>query len=571
MDIKYNISRTNIWFSVVGIGLLVVFSFPFIDDLLLLDEAIFAQTMRSFAEAGSFRYYAGVTRGWQTGLWHPPTYVIYGAVWSIVFGASSVIFRTATLLFTLLTVPLVGILASHLYPHPSRNGSGQRVVASAILLYVTSPLVVQNAALIDIDGSLLALAVTAFVTWTIVTFESKGPNRITLYLGIAVWFAAISWIKFGVLPVLLVSTVAFVWLKLDFRRAVFVSIAAVSGFALFTLTWWIVAQTFGFSFLTPFLHNFGSLLEGGSHIQMQKRLLLSAWATYVEILWISPFLIVLAALVTVGGYESRKRTLREYLAARAPYVFCTSISLLTLLQYAVLAKVPYGFPKYLGIASPLLCAVAATSVPRVTDVITTQKDWILTSMLVILVAVMLLFVGDPFLVSFNEGYLAVFRRSALTVAGFVGAAVVVGTLLWRWNQDQDRRHLLVLLLMVLLLGSHVGVLTIQMTSDYSTRYNYGQSGTVAAVDATKAAYSSIPSEHRREAVLPRDFAFYVDGEFQIVREYSVTELEREKPPLVVLRTRKYYAVDSPIFRALRASEEYEMRRYGSYVLFVKKG
>lgn len=569
MEPNSRFKRYQCWITVAGVGVLVALSIPFIKDLVILDEAIFAQTMRTFARTGSFTYYAGVTRGWQTGLWHPPTYVIYAALWSLVFGASSVVFRTATLLFTLITVPLVGLLATTLYRRSSHSGSERWVIASATLLYVASPLVVQNATLIDIDGSLLALVVTGYVIWIISRIERSGRNESTVYLGIAVWFTALSWIKFGALPVLLACTVGYLYLKRGRRQSLMAAIAAVTGFVVFTFSWWLVAQTFDFSFLTPFLHNFGSIIEGGSQIQTDKRLLLSAWAAYLEVLWLSPFLAVLAIFVLVDGYPSTHQSIREFLASRGAYAFAISIAFLTLIQYAVLAKVPYGFPKYLGIAMPLLCAVAATAAPRAVSAIQSSSAQTRIYLLIIGVSLAILALGDPFLVSFNAGYGTVVRQSAVTVAGFVGVGLTVWAYLRLRCQNLDRATIIPLVLFVLLIGTNLGILTLQVSADYSTRYNYGQQGTNAVIDETQAVYSSLPVEYRSESVLPRDFAFYIDGEFHIVREYSVTELNRRQPRLIVLRTRKYYSVDSPIYRKLRTSNNYTIRQYGSYAMFLR--
>lgn len=554
-----------------GFTLLALLCLPVLNDPLLLDEAIFAGTMRSVAETGDFRYYAGIARGWQPGLWHPPTYISYVAGWFGVFGASSLVARTATVLFSLLTVPALAFLAAQLATR-TVPGDERTVVAGSIGFYITSPLVIQNATLVDIDGSLLALVVTLFVAWTVTTLEGDQSDR-RLYGGTTVWFAALSWVKFGALPVLLVCLVGYVTLKQGRRQGGGVGVAAVIGFAGFVLSWGVVAWLFDLSVITPFAHNFGSLLDGGSGTGTGKRILLSAWTAYLEVLWLSPFLGALALLAAADGqgpttgsiFERVQKTLTD----RALLLFPLTISLLTLFQYALLAKAPYGFPKYLGIATPLLCAVAATWLPRVRDATRTGRKRHLLGALVLVAATVIVLLGDPFLVSFNDGYGTVVMQSATTLTGLLVSTLFVGGVLAYRLRPIDHRSLLAVGLVILLVGTNLGVLAVQVSADYSTRYNYGQRGTETVIAETQTAYTSLPEGERSSAVLPRDFAFYVDGEFHIVREYSAAEWRRERPPLVVIRTRKYYAVDSPLLDELRDTEGYRAQTYGSYVMFQR--
>lgn len=552
--------RTRKFFLTIfgGITALVLFSLPYFSDPLIVDEAIFSSTIRSLAEHGVPHYYAGESVGWKPGLWHPPTYIYYVSVWFSAFGSSAFVARLATFLFSVLTVPAIAWLTLTL--SDAIGDTEQRTaVLIAVALYVISPLVIQNGTLVDIDGSILALAVTLFVAWVIRTFGSTPENwpRALGLLGASIGF--IAWIKFGALPVLLLSTAVYVGYQYGPIRGFHVCLAAAGGLVAFTVSWGIVASLLDLSFISPFAHNFGSLFGGGTAISTQKHLLLSAWALYTEIAWLSPFLLGLSAL----ALTDRSRRLRS-----AP-AFAFGIAALTILQYAVLAKVPYGFPKYLGIAMPLFSALAGVVVADVRRSVTELRTWIFLILIVISVATGMFLFGDPYIVPFNQGYTAVLNDTILTVTGVLGLTAVTGAILYRvrWT---TQRHLVVAVLVVLLVGTNVGILAHQTSADYSTRYFYGIEGTDEAISATVDAYEDVPAERRSTTVVPVDFGFYIDGKFHAVKRYTVSEFEKNDPPLVVLRTQKYYAVESALFEQLKGSRQYTSERHGSYLIFTRR-
>jgi len=547
-----------------GMVALIIFSVPFLSDPLLVDEAVFGSTIRTLAQTGVPEYYAGEQEGAKSGLWHPPTYIYYVSAWFRLAGASSFVARTATLLVSVLTVPIVALTANHLSRDTERIDPDY-AVASAVVAYVGSPLVVQNATLVDVDGSVLALLVSAMILWVIGTFGSGGQRGWRPLIGVVLWFGAVAWVKFGVLPVLLLSVPLYVAHRRGLRRGGAVLLASVAGLLGFVGSWWVVSGLLGLSFVQPFAHNFGAVVDGQS-VSAQKRVLLSTWGLYSELLWLSPFLLILGVMKTIDTSLPRFWNIRR-VKLHPDSALLLGIATLTLLQYAVLAKVPYGFPKYLGVATPLLCSLAGTAVDRVA-----ARNWVENRQVlvggVVLTAIGTMAVGDPHLVSFNDGYATVIRQTVATVVGAVVVAALV-VLVFASRGVLTSRSGVILCLFVLLVGTNGGVLALQSSADYSTRYFYGTTGNSDAITATTERYDDLSLPQRRESVLPVGFGFYIDGPFHVSKRYSVAELESDPPPILVLRTQKYFAVRSPLLDTLFSSERYHSRRYGSYVLFER--
>lgn len=541
-----------------GITVVILLSLPYLRDPLIIDEAIFVSTIRSFVDHGILHYYAGEVAGWKSGLWHPPTYIYYVSVWFSILGQSSLVARLATFVFTVLTIPAIMWL-TQIVTDTLKQKRKKVAVRGAVGIYVISPLVIQNGTLVDIDGSILAFAVTLFAAWVIKTFHNTVESWLYILGSVAVWFGFIAWIKFGVLPVLLITTGAYVAYQHTPWRGLQVCLAAAGGLVVFTVSWGIVASLLDLSFIAPFDHNFGSILSEGTAISSQKRLLLSVWGLYTEIMWFSPFLLGLGALAVV----KHRRQLRA-----AP-AFAFGVAALTILQYAILAKVPYGFPKYLGIATPLISVLAGVAVADARHSVTELRTWVVLGLVTVSVAIGMFLLGDPYLVPFDQGYIAVIKHTALTVGGILGLTLATGAVLYQARWAPTRRHFISAVLIVLLVGTNAGVLAHQTTADYSTRYFYGVEGTENAITATVDAYNDLSTNQRSQSVVPIDIGLYIDGRFHAALLYNISMFKIKQPPIVVLRSQKYYAVESPLLSRLKKSPNYTSKQYGSYQIFLR--
>lgn len=540
------------------------------------DEMVFFGAVRAAAETGRPLFYKSVQFGDQWGVWHPPTYVYAVASGVRVFGIHHAVVRGLTFVATLATLPLLVALAGALTDLDAvRLREGWKVwqfAGLALLLYVLSPLVIQNGTLVDIDGSLLPLAVVGFVLYVIRTFERPGPVPRSRYVGLAVLFAAVSWVKFGPLPVLVVSLGGYLLLRGDYRNLVPAIGSLFAGFGLFSVTWRGVASLLDLPFWKPYDHNFGMLLSGGGgrDIALATRAMLSGWTGYASLLWLSPFLVLLACGALLVGAPRRPSV--AWLRDRAPLAFVGAVGALTYAQYTVLAKLPYGFPKYMGIVTPLFAVLAAVCVASVLpSPLERPRLWGANAGAAAVVAVVTVLAPDPFYVSFNEGIRSVLARTLATVTAYVGGFALVSGVATVSTERLDRSSLAAIGLVVLLLGTNGGLILTQATAGYSTHYNYGQTGSEETLAYVEGAYADLPPEERSAVVVPFDIGLRLGEPYHDTELYSVSDLEADDPPLVVVKNRKYYAVESPLLTRLRSHPDYTERTVGAFSIFVRRG
>jgi len=553
---------------------------PFLTDPYVMDESVFMRGMRAVARRGIPYYYKSAGVGWEFGLWHPPTYIYYLGGWVAALGDAESVTRGATALFTVVTVPLTAALAAVVAR--ARGTSVATPVILAPILYVVSPLTVQNGTLIDIDGSLLTAAVVTFlavVVW-VASGRRKAGSR-SMVGAIVIGTAAISAIKFGVLPVLLGSTLGYLLIRRGPRTSFLAGLSFVGGFAVFSAAWYVVAAGIGLDFAAPYVHNFGMLLSesgGGRSISTGKRFLLSGWTLYTEVLWLSPPILALALLSVLPKSLPRSMpAIGAVVRRNAESLLLLAVAIGTVVQYAVLAKMPYGFPKYVGVASPLLAVLASIVVEE-----RIPTEWLSSHRLAVIGAVPVVglaaavLLGDPFLAPFDRGIGAVVRRSARTVGAYlvIAAAVAVAAALRasanHGLSSERTRSVLVAALVITTLGVNAGVLAVQADAEYSTRYYYGQEGIDQTIETTRVEYSELPVDSRSAAVIPIDISYYLSGPFTDLTAYSAEDHRRDPAPLVVTRTDEYYRVNSPVLETLLADERYRSVRHGSFVVFIRE-
>ncbi|AHG05301.1 hypothetical protein HALDL1_11040 [Halobacterium sp. DL1] len=579
MSVRLLPSRREVATSVVAVAAFVLAAIPSLSDNYIIDETVFVRGMRAVAVRGVPFYYKSEQAGWQYGLWHPPTYIYYVGGWIDTLGADVVVTRGATMLLAALVVPVVVVLHRAVHRLDGVPGS-PRLLGLAALLFVASPIAVQDATLIDIDGSLLTLATITFLLWTIWATEIKEWSTGQLAAGLLLWFAAISWVKFGPLPVLLVCVGGYLVVRRGPRLAPVTLGAAVGGFALFSVTWYAVSSALELSFLSPYAHNFGMLFEASDAdaASTAKRVMLSAWTLYTELLWVSPFLVALAVLALVPSPVRRTFPSANRIVAgvreRSASALLLSVALATILQYAVLAKMPYGFPKYVGPAVPLLAVLGALAVSnRVHEACVNRRLFVGAVGAVAVGSAVL--VGDPFLAPFEAGFHSVTVDTARTVGAyallFIGVLFAVHVLRRRAPDrvSVDGRTAATIALIVVVIGTNGATLAIQSSADYSTHYYYGQEGMEETLKVVQEKYKSLPEDARKRAVFPTDIGYYVDGPYHDKDRYTVADFQRDKPPLVVLRNEQYYRIDSPLLSVLQGDENYTGESYGSFTVFVR--
>src|SRR4051794_16376349 len=245
------------WHQVALVALLALFAATAArgaDHPFLFDETNFMFQARAIAETGipyANMGYMGdrgrVTTRAYYGLWHPPLYIYLLGLDVKLFGATEPSARLPGVALMLGTALLVYALGQTV------AGGGGRGVACGLLatvLFLASPLVIQSALVVDIDGTLLLLVVTGWVLLYLRCQQATDWRRLAVLgalLALAFWTKLTTPLAL-VGAVVLYQALAGRW-RLGLRQA-----GVILGIALplFLATWWLVATLVGLPFEMPF-------------------------------------------------------------------------------------------------------------------------------------------------------------------------------------------------------------------------------------------------------------------------------------------------------------------------------
>jgi hypothetical protein len=312
------------------------------DRPFLFDETNFMFQARAIAETGiphANMGYMGdrgrVTTREYYGLWHPPLYLYLLGLDVKLFGPDEASVRLPGIALMLGTALLVYGLGHTL------AGGGARGRACGLLataLFLASPLVVQSAVVIDIDGTLLLLGVTAWVLLYLRWQETTARWRLAALgalLALALWTKLTTPLAL-VAVLMLYQALAGRW-RLGLRQA---AVIAGVGVPLFLATWWLVAHVVGLPFEMPFQWTAWELFDAskytrswlGDAARMRGELA-------PALAWASPYLVGAFGALVVARGAAWSRTRRA-----------EPVDLLVLLGVVIFAayfiKLAANFPKY---------------------------------------------------------------------------------------------------------------------------------------------------------------------------------------------------------------------------------
>ena len=294
-----------------------------------------AETGVPYANAGFLGDRGEIGGRYQYGLWHPPLYLYTLGLAFRLFGASELVARGTGLVLMLLTAIVVYLLGRQTIPPPAREWGALLAVA----IFVVSPLVIQSALVLDIDGTVLTLLLAL---WSLVYLrcEDVAPRRQPLALGLlAALFTLALWAKLTTPFFLLGIMLVYQTLRgRPLRAALHLITIGIGGGALFLITWGYACDQLGMPFDMPFGVTWAELHDavGGDHADPLQRLEPQA----LPILgWVSPYLVALFLGATVARVAAlvRRRSLE-------PVDFLLGMGILVCAVYFV--KLAAGFPKY---------------------------------------------------------------------------------------------------------------------------------------------------------------------------------------------------------------------------------
>jgi len=457
----------------------------------LFDEANFLFQARATADTGipyANMGYMGdrgrVTSREQYGLWHPPLYAYLLGLNVKLFDGDERAVRGMGIGIMALTALAVYGLGRTI------TGAGGRGSAAGLLaaaLFVAGPLVVQSATIVDIDGTLLLLAMT---TWALLFLRwetTTDPRRLAalgVLLAIALWAKATT--PLALIGVVLVYQALAGRLPLGLRQA---AIIILVGFPLFLGSWWLVAAALHLPFEMPFQWTAWELLDASKYTRSWLGDLSRMRGELAPpLVWTSPYLIAAFGALALGRGASWLRTRRA-----EPVDFLILLGGLIFAAYFI--KLAANFPKYHVGMMPFWSAALAW---WVVDWVCASRWWERLLYLVNFGAAALYFqsaVRDNWMWTNALVWDVSVLGPALVLFVLAAAAAVVPA----WRPISAR---LVALLLLSYLGWAVPVDAAQARADYSTSYYYGTRGQRQAAALLNALHYDGPW------VGPKEVAWY---------------------------------------------------------------
>lgn len=452
---------------------------------------------------------------------------------------------------------------------PARAGAAGWMLA----LLVTTPLAVQAAAIVDIDNTILVLAVL-LLCLAVSRFVAQPRRRAGAL--VAVLFALSLWCRMTTPAVLLPAFLAYAWLgRRDHRIALHLAVALAVGGLLFLATWWGYCRATGVNVAGPFHYLVNSLIfctvGEDRGIRPSKIALTLAYVLF----WVGPAAVALWAWL--GGERLRRLWRTRQVGAEDLFLFAGA----TLLGgYCLVGGTIFGFPKYHCPALPLLIlALAGTCGTALRPA--GRAGWLSALGLLLGGAVLQTQVlGDPLLLLRLDLREAVYRGEGsrqvlweglgqpLLLAVALAALILTVLCRRRWVTLPGA-------LLCLGIGMNAGLVGLQQAGGYQTGYNYGDAGdaraAVALLDAwlPPGAVAIVPGE--LVYLLDRPAVKHVPNELwtdaaALRRELARPEVEAASSSLL---TNTMVQLDSLIAVA-SGMPGYQRVDVGRYVVFLRR-
>jgi hypothetical protein len=318
-----------------------------------------AETGMPYANAGHMSDRWDFSQREQWALWHPPLYIELLGVQFKLFGVSESSGRLMGAVFGLATGALTYLTGRALGPGGwiSREATGLLGAA----FFLLSPLAIQSALILDIDGTVLTFLL-ALIVYLLVRFPPERHPRVLPVLGGL--FALSLWAKLtsplGLVACLVTVRLLAGRLGQALRELL---IIGLGGGAVFLATWGLACLAFRMPFDMPFGVTWIEFLDASA---TPKGWLRSpeaiAQTAAPSLLWTGPYLVPLFAAAGVAR-------LRGFVATRKiqPVDLLIGFGLLLFLVYLI--KLAGGFPKYHIAMLPFWAVSAAALVVEVTGAV----------------------------------------------------------------------------------------------------------------------------------------------------------------------------------------------------------
>ena len=472
-----------LWGSLAVILAFLVISVPQWGQPYVIDEAVFPYVADGIVKNGAPFFYNGEFRPHDLGLWHPPLYDYLLAGQVRIWGMSPYAIRSFGAICVIASFFIATLALRRIAPQLKQYGY---VVMAA--LFLLNPLVISDALVPDIDGTLGLFVVTLSIWLSTVVAQVALSRRLILGLfGFAV-LAVSTKFTIAAIVALIIACSALIatqqrWIKLLWVVIAFAAGTAVSLGLLFAL-----GAMLKFDAYAPFEYLFGSL---GSRAPGRSGII-GTYDTLVvgpgsNVVWIGPALVLSAIAAILILLVVKPAAVSRSLAG-----LLVVSSLLIVVAYSYISGSPFGFPKYTAVVVPGLALVTTLIVTLLPNPFAVKSSRTRATTKVLSIAYSAILVAGTvgiFVISHRierTDPRSVSELLILAIATFlcvVIATTVFAMLLPISRANQGMRRLRNAVLVGLLFAAVLTPAMVQtsssvvnLTSPFSTRYYYGEQG-----------------------------------------------------------------------------------------------
>ncbi len=493
MNLFYFATRHRVILLILISLFYAALTIPSLGKQTTLDETVFVDAAKSVALYG--KPYISDMNTWNnaeydgsvTASFHPPMYIDILAVFIRFFGDSTDSARSLSLISVWLSSILTYLIGRRISPDSKKDAVG----LTSMLLFLINPLTLQNATLIDINGTMLTFSLLLFA-YMFIRWHMKTTPLYLLALGAL--SSLVAWSKFEGFFLISATVFAYSFLKKGIKDAIIRTILiAGTGASLFLTSFYLASVIQQIDFTGPFARTIGDSMFTLSGIGTIPILFHRIWAVKNLFFWMTPAYLLLVITVFLNRLPKyREKQLME------PADFLLIFGMINLAVSLLIAPDAYGFPKYIEAVPFFSIAISYFVIQG--NYLSAYKSHAL--FLGALAAALLLFsamlIKDPFIahnifwtqhMSFASDFAKYAQANAIGLLFFVPVAI---SLIAFSRLKLQRMHRIVASLFFLTVFTSLYVGVIQAMADYSTSYAYGQRGLPETVNYLKE--NSLPND-----------------------------------------------------------------------------
>lgn len=413
------------------------------------------------------------------GYWHPRAYVHFLALIDKLLDLNPFSVRLLGILCFFISLILIFEISLTIF---RGNPNSDLIARTACLLYSINPLALRGSLIVDIDNSILNVALLFFIHFLILDYIS--PRAMNIFWG-GFLFMFVLWTKLTTPIILIFACLIYLLLTKDKGKLFRVCLIFLIGIGLFIISWRLYCLFYKKQYLLLLTHLFNSFSILESKVSVQFFIITMARTVVSFLLWISPFFIIVFYLLTV---ERIKRFLKDKKIYLTDLLLVYSVSIF--LFYLLIGGYSHGVLKYYYPITPILSILAAAWIaPRFSYI---RKNFIFFVTIILLIVIYdVILVGDPIYTSYYALREVIIRENLPIIRVVLKGILQIIFLLmpfafvFYFSKRIFKNEALAVSLIILITGNNLALNITQSKAGYNTVYCYGARGTKEVVEFLK--------------------------------------------------------------------------------------